>query len=414
MKRIIWGLGQAFSGWTQPVIAGVLILTPWARDVWRTPTSRVTSALFVIALILLFRRIAVDIRRSRRFGERVLLVGGGPLIQQVVEEIVQHRQWRYAIAGLIEDTSAQPGPGGVVPVDRLAEIIQRAHPARIIVARVRGRGVPARVLLDWRLRGLAVEDAASFYERLTGKLAIEELSPGALMYSDGFRHSDFVPSDLSTVATRAVSLVTAAIGLVVLMPALLVIALLIKLGSRGPVFFVQSRIGRAAEPFGLVKFRTMRQASRDGGKSEWVRDNAERITRVGKWLRRFRLDELPQLWNVLRGQMNLVGPRPHPATNYDLFRRRIPHYRLRESVRPGITGWAQVQYGYANNLVEETEKMRYDLYYIKHRSFWLDLRILARTFATLLFDRRNHESARTPAAQPAAWSSSPASTVDVP
>jgi exopolysaccharide biosynthesis polyprenyl glycosylphosphotransferase len=412
MKRIIWGLGQAFSGWTQPAVAGVLILAPWYRDVWRTPESRITSALFVIALVLLFRRIAVDIRRSRRFSERVLLIGGGPLIQQVVEEILQRCQWRYAIAGLIEDTSAQPDAEGVAPVDRLNEIIQRSHPTRIIVARVRGRGVPARVLLDWRLRGLDVEDAASFYERVTGKLAIEALSPGALMYSTGFRHSDFVPSDLSTVATRTVSLVTGAIGLLVLLPALLVVAILIKLESRGPVFFVQSRIGRAAEPFGLIKFRTMRQDK--AGTSEWVRDNADRITRIGKWLRRFRLDELPQLWNVLRGEMNLVGPRPHPATNYDLFRRRIPHYRLRESVRPGITGWAQVQYGYANSLSEETEKMRYDLYYIKHRSFWLDLRILARTFATLLFDRRSHESVRTPAADPSAWPTSRPTTVDVP
>jgi lipopolysaccharide/colanic/teichoic acid biosynthesis glycosyltransferase len=148
------------------------------------------------------------------------------------------------------------------------------------------------------------------------------------------------------------------------------------------VFFVQERVGRGGKPFGLIKFRSMRQA--DARVSEWARDNESRITRVGKLLRRFRLDELPQFINVLRGEMNLVGPRPHPTCNYQLFLARIPYYGLRAAVRPGITGWAQVRYGYANSLEEELEKMRYDLYYIKHRSLWLDLRILAETAAVVL------------------------------
>jgi len=137
--------------------------------------------------------------------------------------------------------------------------------------------------------------------------------------------------------------------------------------------------------FRLIKFRTMRVETKS--RSEWAHDNCDRITRVGKWLRKFRLDEIPQFMNVIRGDMNLVGPRPHPVSNLELFGEGIPYYSLRSAVRPGITGWAQIRLGYANNLEEETEKMRYDLYYIKHLSFWLDLRILFDTVKTVLSGR---------------------------
>jgi lipopolysaccharide/colanic/teichoic acid biosynthesis glycosyltransferase len=148
------------------------------------------------------------------------------------------------------------------------------------------------------------------------------------------------------------------------------------------VFFVQQRTGMDDRPFPLLKFRTMHEGG--GDRSDWVRDNEDRITRVGRWLRRFRIDELPQLVNVLRGEMNLIGPRPHPTRNQAEFLERIAYYGLRSTVPPGITGWAQVRYGYANDLEEETEKMRYDLYYIKHRSVWLDVRIAFATAAMVL------------------------------
>src|SRR5438034_5131461 len=173
------------------------------------------------------------------------------------------------------------------------------------------------------------------------------------------------------------------VGIVALAPLLGLIALLIKLDSCGPVFFVQDRVGMSAKRFRLLKFRTMHLV--DVPRSEWVCDNTERITRVGKWLRKFRLDELPQFVNVIRGDMNVVGPRPHPVSNFDLFTEKIPYYSLRSVVRPGITGWAQVRFGYANNLDEETEKMRYDLYYIKHLSVWFDVRILLDTVKIVLF-----------------------------
>jgi lipopolysaccharide/colanic/teichoic acid biosynthesis glycosyltransferase len=151
------------------------------------------------------------------------------------------------------------------------------------------------------------------------------------------------------------------------------------------VFFVHQRIGSLGRPFRLYKFRTMHPT--DETTSEWARDNDDRVTRVGFWLRRFRLDEMPQLINVLRGDMEMVGPRPHPVSNMELFAEKIPYYPFRSVIRPGITGWAQVRYGYANNVDEEIEKMRYDLYYIKNLSVLFDLRILVRTFQIILFGR---------------------------
>jgi lipopolysaccharide/colanic/teichoic acid biosynthesis glycosyltransferase len=181
--------------------------------------------------------------------------------------------------------------------------------------------------------------------------------------------------------------------LILFAPLLALIALAVKLDSAGPVLFAQQRVGRHGRPFTLLKFRTMHA---DGPRrSEWERDNRDRVTRVGKWLRAFRLDELPQFVNILRGEMNLVGPRPHPASNFELFTLvarnlnevsggAIGYYTLRSMVRPGITGWAQVRYRYANDLEEEIEKLRYDLFYVKHVSAAMDLRILTATIAVML------------------------------
>jgi exopolysaccharide biosynthesis polyprenyl glycosylphosphotransferase len=337
-----------------------------------------------LGLVVGLRTLGRAIRRSEAFSERVLLVGRGPLVAQIMAELATQRDRRYFIVGVLDNRRAACEDGA--PLGDISRVIDAVQPERIVIAS-RGRRPTERCLLEWRLRGVIVEEAVTFYERVTGKLAIEALTPSTLILGDGFRHSDIVPSDLSLVVTRAMSLVAAIAGLLVFAPVLLIVAVAVKLDSAGPVLFVQTRIGRGGHPFGLLKFRTMHEG---GESSLWVCDNEHRITRVGRWLRRFRLDELPQFVNVLRGEMNLVGPRPHPASNHQLFLERIPFYWLRASVRPGITGWAQVKYGYANGLDEETEKMRYDLYYIKHRSLSLDIRILLKTVAVLLFDRHSH------------------------
>jgi len=271
-------------------------------------------------------------------------------------------------------------------------MVKTAHPDRIIVALPDRRGrFPAQQLLESCMGGTIVEDGVAAYERLTGKLAIESLTPSTLIFS-----KDFQKSGLAYATSRGLSLLAALVGLICFAPVFVLIALAIKLDSPGPVFFAQERIGMGFRRFNLLKFRTMQPVHRPP--SEWEKDNGHRITRVGKWLRKFRLDELPQFANVLRGDMNLVGPRPHPASNFELLvlvsrnapecGLSIPYYFLRSSVRPGITGWAQVRYHYANDLVEEIEKLRYDLYYIKHQSLWLDLRILCETVKIVLAGSR--------------------------
>jgi exopolysaccharide biosynthesis polyprenyl glycosylphosphotransferase len=355
-------------------------------------TLSLLSVSSVVVLVMVLRRAGTPSADR----ERVLLVGPGPMTAELFREIEARPELGWRVVGLLadlregEDLGVGPWLG---PLRALPDVIDATAPTRVIVAPLQRRAhVVDEPLLDARLRGVPVEDAREAIERATGKLAIERLSPHSLLTGGGFRHSDFVQRDSMLFATRALSVVAAALGLLVCAPVFAIIALAIRIDSPGPILFRHRRVGMRAREFDLLKFRTMRDDTTRP--SEWVCDNAHRITRVGRWLRRFRLDELPQLINVLRGEMNLVGPRPHPASNYQLFLEAIPHYRLRQAVRPGITGWAQIRYGYANGLEEETEKMRYDLYYIKHRSFWFDIRILFLTVAVLLFDKRNHEGVR--------------------
>ena len=313
----------------------------------------------------------------------LLILGAGPMAARLIDEIEALEPSRYVVVGVVDNQ--QPDPESPLAqrwlgtCDELDAIVTRVHPSRIVVAvENRREGLPLQSLLESRVSGIDVDDAIELYERITGKMAIEALRPSTLILSKGFRNHG-----AAEMMARLFSVLVASIGLLLCAPLLGAIALLVKLDSAGPVLFVQQRAGRHGHPFGLLKFRTMHPT--DEAPSEWVMDNIHRITRVGRYLRRFRLDELPQLVNVLRGEMNLIGPRPHPVSNHATFMEHIAYYGLRSTVRPGVTGWAQVRYGYANNLDEETEKMRYDLYYIKNRTPWLDLRILLATVGIVLF-----------------------------
>jgi exopolysaccharide biosynthesis polyprenyl glycosylphosphotransferase len=356
------------------------------------------ASLLVIAGFLLGTRVVRHgVLRFRSRRERVLILGTSLLSRKVLEEIEARPDLRCSIVGVVDDAAAAgevpPRYPLLGPFEHLGQVVDAIRPDRIIVALAERRGrLPVRRLLESRARGVVVEDGAAAYERLTKKLALEALAPSSVIFSGDFR-----PSRLQRAVARGLGLVASVVGLAVLAPVLGLIALAIKLDSRGPVLFVQPRVGLFGRPFALIKFRTMHPARERT--SEWERDNNDRITRVGGWLRRFRLDELPQLVNVLRGEMNLVGPRPHPVTNLEMLALTlrnlneltgdaIPYYSLRCAIRPGITGWAQVRYGYANTLAEETEKIRYDLYYLKHMSLWFDLRILFETVWTVLSGRR--------------------------
>jgi exopolysaccharide biosynthesis polyprenyl glycosylphosphotransferase len=366
-----------------------LLLVGWQLVFPVTELRYLSAIVLAVAAFTVVRFVAREIRPK---APRVLILGNGPMAAKLIEEIEGAKTPRYTVAGIVDDR--QPAPGShdaerwLGPCDRLAEVIEQVHPAIIVVAVAdRREGLPMQALLESRVRGILVEDALDFYEALTGKIAIEACRPSVLILSKGFRNHGAA----ETVA-RIVSMVAAVIGIILVAPLLALLAIAIKINSRGPVFFMQQRAGRDGKPFSLIKFRTMHPA--EHARSEWVTDNLDRITGLGRWLRRFRLDELPQLLNVLRGEMNLIGPRPHPTSNHAVFADEIAYYGIRNSVRPGVTGWAQVRYGYANNLEEETEKMRYDLYYIKNRSIWLDLRILFETVGIIIFGQGASEVRR--------------------
>jgi exopolysaccharide biosynthesis polyprenyl glycosylphosphotransferase len=366
------------------------------------------AVLIALALVVAFRASDAPLLDRRPMLERVLIVGDSWLAQELAREIRRRPHLRQRIVGLL-DKAADPRPGRrrLADLSGLSGVVEYTRPDRVIVALNTRRGqLPLKTLLGLRLRGIRVEDGVELYEKLTGRIAIEALTPSSFIFSNGYR-----ASRLDLTLARALSLPATALAVLLLAPLFALIALAIKLDSHGSVFFIQERVGRGGKLFRLIKFRTMRPAL--GIASEWARDNSARLTRVGRWLRRYRLDELPQLFNVLRGDMNVVGPRPHPVSNLAMLvmamrntpncGEQIPYYALRSLVRPGITGWAQVRYRYANDLDEEIEKIRYDLYYVKHMSIWIDLRILVETVKIVLQGRESahDEPAALVAAAPA-------------
>jgi sugar transferase (PEP-CTERM system associated) len=265
----------------------------------------------------------------------------------------------------------------------LPDLIDLQRVKRIIVALDDRRGkLPVKQFVTMKSQGIRIQDGLEFYEQVTGKIPIESLRLGVLVFSSGFRLSRFL-----MIYKRAGSILISMIGLVVSLPLLPLIAIAIKLSSPGPLFYGQKRVGRKGAIFYCYKFRTMRaDAEADTGPT-WAGDDDPRITPVGRFLRSTRLDEIPQLWNVLKGDMSLVGPRPERPEFTKWLQQEIPFYYLRDTVRPGITGWAQTRYKYGNSLEDAKEKLRYDLFYIKNMSPGLDVLIFLNTVGTILFGR---------------------------
>jgi exopolysaccharide biosynthesis polyprenyl glycosylphosphotransferase len=242
--------------------------------------------------------------------------------------------------------------------------------------------LPVEQLLELKTQGVVVQDGADFYEAVTGKVHYESLRLGWLLFSTGI-----AASRLTLVVKRATSFSLSALGLVLALPLLPLIAAAIKLTSEGPLIYKQKRVGRDGKLFDCYKFRTMRTDAEAGTGPKFATADDPRVTPVGRFLRTSRLDEIPQIWNVFKGDMNLVGPRPERPEFVDRFNREIPWYRLRHSIPPGITGWAQVRYGYGNSLEDTKQKLAYDLFYIKNMSHGLDLLILFHTVKIILLGR---------------------------
>jgi exopolysaccharide biosynthesis polyprenyl glycosylphosphotransferase len=381
-SRLPRWLGIAFI-----LLAALYIFLPQTRS------PLVSNLLIVVGLLLPVRAASSRVMRSGLLARRLLIVGTSPLACKLIAHIETHPDGQDTIVGVAADTMAKDGlqlrHPVLGPLEHLDKIIADVRPDRIIVAPADGRGpLPVHHLLNAAAGGIVVEDGGEVWERLTGKVAVESLMPDSFTLG-----TDLGKARVTLVLARGMSLLGSVIGLVCLAPVIGLIALAIKLDSPGPIFLVQDRVGLRGKRFRLIKFRTMHPV--DGETPLWFQDSQERITRVGMWLRKFRLDELPQFVNILRGDMNLVGPRPHRVPKFELFAKTTPYFSLRSLVRPGLTGWAQVRHGYASNLEEETEKTCYDLYYIKHMSLWFDLRILFATVKVVLSGRGSRVAAHS-------------------
>jgi sugar transferase (PEP-CTERM system associated) len=265
---------------------------------------------------------------------------------------------------------------------QISSICRTCQIDRVIVALDERRGsLPLDQLLQCRLKGIHVDDGISFGENLSGKLSVENLHPSTIIFSNGFR-GVLVYKGIKKVIDLLVSL----LGLLVFLPLCVIIALAIKLDSRGPVFYRQERVGQDGRLFSLIKFRSMTvDAEKDG--PVWAVVNDQRVTRVGRWLRKLRLDEITQIINVIRGEMSIVGPRPERPFFVKKLEKEVPFYSHRHAVMPGITGWAQILYPYGATREDAQEKLKYDLYYIKHMSPIMDLRIISETAKIVLLGR---------------------------
>ena len=337
--------------------------------------------------LLLWRLAWVAVRPTDWMRTRVLVLGTGRAVNTLVA-LQETGSQPFTVLGFVDDdpAAAERVPQGYELLGKsqdLLNIVEELQAELVVVALADMRGaVPTAQLVECRLRGIRVEDWPTFYEKQTGKILVTDLRPSWLIYSDGF-----VKTTLVQRVKRGIDVVGAAVGLVLTLPLMLLIALAIKCDSRGPVLFRQRRVGQNGRIFVLNKFRSMRQDAEAGSGAVWAQPDDPRVTRVGRLLRKTRLDELPQLFNVLVGHMSFVGPRPERPEFVRLLQREIPFYLGRLAVKPGITGWAQVRHTYAASVDDTLEKLQYDLYYIKNLSPFLDLLIVLDTLQVMLFAR---------------------------
>ena len=356
---------------------------------WRIGGGAMIGALAVLPFaLMLWRGVCTKLLNNRSFDQKVVLVGVGRLAEDLVATLNAEPDIKYAIAARLPEFQngtgvALPGRGGHGSDDSLLAFVTRAQIDRVVIALEDSRGkLPFDDLLRCKFSGVKIEEGLSFYERITGRVHLDALRPSWLIFSNGFGRSR-----VTTVLKRVLDVVGSLVGLILFAPLGLVIAALLKLDSPGPILYRQERVGEGGRPFRLFKFRSMRHDAEAATGPVWTTDGDGRVTRFGKWLRKFRLDELPQMINVLRGEMSVVGPRPERPCFVEDLRNSIPYYGLRHAVKPGITGWAQVRYRYGSSVQDAVEKLQYDLYYIKNMSVLLDATILVQTIRTVLLGR---------------------------
>jgi sugar transferase (PEP-CTERM system associated) len=321
-------------------------------------------------------------------GERILIVGSGEFAVEIAKETLQRKDAGYRVVGFVDNDPALVGKSLINPkviglTSELASLVRRENIDRLVVAIGDRRGqFPTQELLKLSLSGdVTIEESASFYERLTGRVLLDMIRPSWLIFSSRGRRAR-----INEIARSAMHRAIALIGAILSLPIAIFTAIVIKLESRGPVLYKQERVGKNGRPFRLMKFRSMRtDAEKDG--PVWAKTDDVRMTRVGRIIRKIRVDEIPQFWNILRGDMNFVGPRPERPHFVAQLAQEIPYYEQRHLIAPGLTGWAQINYPYGASIEDAKQKLQYDLYYMKNQNLALDATIMFETIKTILFGK---------------------------
>lgn len=347
----------------------------------------VLAAPTILMLLFVWRVVLLETHFLLPRFQRVLVVGTGPVGISLVREIIRRPELHMKVVGFLDENAENIGkplvnPGIIGATSQLEEITAREKIDRIVLSLKERRGqMPVRELLQLKFAGVKVEDAHSVSEQIDGRISLAHLSPSWMILSDGFRKSTWL-----LAAKRALDVIVSSLLLILSLPIMLVVAIFIWAESGSPILFRQERTGLGGKSFNILKFRSMRQDAEKHG-AQWASASDDRITRVGRFIRKFRLDELPQVVNVLRGEMSFVGPRPERPIFCEMLEAETPFYVLRNSVRPGITGWAQVKYQYGGSVEEAKTKLEFDLFYIKHLSLFLDVAILFETAKVIVWGR---------------------------
>jgi sugar transferase (PEP-CTERM system associated) len=344
----------------------------------------IIGMVLVTALVILSRKLLDKAWQLSAPMQRVMILGTGQLAMELARELTRRGDLSMKLEGFVggsQDKSEKIFGFPVLgPTSEMEAIAKERAVSRIIVAMEDRRGtLPTRELVTLRVQGVRVEDAASALSGLTGRVSLRAVKPSWFVFSDGFHRSKWID-----LLKRILDLAAGAIGLAVSMPIMIVVALVVRLESKGPIIFRQTRVGRMGKCFEVLKFRSMSDDAEKTNGAQWASENDPRVTRIGRFLRKYRLDELPQFVNVIRGEMSFVGPRPERPCFVEELRKTIPYYDERHSVRPGITGWAQVQYSYGSSIDDAFNKLEYELFYLQNMSLTFDLAIIFQTIRIVL------------------------------
>ena len=349
----------------------------------------VISVPLVLVLLLGWRIFIHSLTGHPDIGEKILVVGTGQTALDTAEAVWERRDAGYRIVGFISENGAKPreklGRSEILgKAHELEAVIKNERVDRVVIAVRERRGAfPTEALLKMSLAGeVSIEECTSFFERITGKVHVDMLRPSWLIFAGRRRDSP-----VKMVFRESIHRFLALFGLVFSLPIALITAILIKIDSRGPIFYKQERVGMNGHLFNVLKFRSMKTDAEAGGVPIWAATNDDRTTRVGKVIRKLRIDEIPQFWNIIKGEMNFVGPRPERPHFVEQLAKEIPYFEHRHLVAPGLTGWAQIKYPYGASVSDAIQKLQYDLYYIKNQSLTLDMVIIFDTVKTVLFGK---------------------------